>query len=262
MKRFAVIMATEKYADPVYSDTPFCHADARLLRETLVEHCDYAEQDILMELLEPTSKITPTELLDKIRQIGERSQSGDTVLFFYAGHGGIFNGDAYLLLSTTESSNKIQTAVPFRDISNALRIQGRTNVRIFDTCHSGADVRGISNLRDNLEEDSELDVDGLVRAVSTGTEEGWITIAACKENESSHPDTTKCQGIFTWALCEAIKETSPDDDIYPEIIKVELCKKVLDWTQNTGYEQTPTFNSAISGNVTIAHRKPQPPAIQ
>ena len=59
-------MATEKYADPAFSDTPFCHADARLLKETLVEHCDYAEQDILMELLEPSSKITPAELLDKI----------------------------------------------------------------------------------------------------------------------------------------------------------------------------------------------------
>ena len=257
MKRFAVIMATEKYADPAYSDTPFCHADALLLKTTLIDFCDYAEQDILIELLDPTSKITPEELINKIRQIGERSQNGDTILFFYAGHGGIFNGDTYLILSTTDSHNKIQTAVPFRDISAALRLQGRTNIRIFDTCHSGADVRGSYYTRGVEEKDNDLDVEGLVRAVARGTEEGWITIAACKEHESSYSDSTKRQGVFTWALCEAIKEIAPDNDVYPESIKVSLCKKVYEWTIDKGFEQTPTYNSAISGNVTIARRKAQ-----
>lgn len=254
MKRFAVIMATEQYADPSYTPTPYCHNDARLLRDTLVDFCDYAEQDILLELLEPETPISPSDLLARIEEIGKRSQPGDTILFFYAGHGGLFEGDAYLILSSTRANNKTQSAVPFRDVATALRIAGRTNVRIFDTCHSGVDVREVADASFN-QRDSALDVNGLARAVATGTEEGWITFAACKEFESSHADPAKRQGIFTWALCEAIKELSPEQDVYPELLKVSLCKRVKEWADTSRLAQTPAFNSAVSGNVTIARRK-------
>ena len=62
MKRFAVLVATDEYAY-VKPETPFCHNDALLLKETLVGHCDYAEQDILVELLAPGSNVTPIDLL-------------------------------------------------------------------------------------------------------------------------------------------------------------------------------------------------------
>ncbi len=81
MKRFAIIMASDEYREPAYSKTPHCHDDARLLRRTLLECCDYAEQDIVLELLEPTTEITPTDLLAKIGEVGARSEPGDSILF-------------------------------------------------------------------------------------------------------------------------------------------------------------------------------------
>lgn len=245
MKRFAVIMATDEYDD--YTDTPFCHNDAQLLKDTLVNYCDFAEQDIMLELLGPSTPIAPAELLTKINAVGKRSQPGDTILFFYAGHGGLYDGDAHLILPNTKRSNKKQTAVPFRDISNALRLPDRLNVRIFDTCHSGQDVRDVI--------DEELDTDALARAVASTVEQGWMTFAACGELESSHPDVGRQQGVFTWALCESLKEIAPETEVLPEILKVELCKKVKDWSVRNKRRQTPVFNSAISGNVAIARRK-------
>jgi hypothetical protein len=259
MKRFAVIMAVEEYADAAYSSTVFCHADAKLLRDTLISFCDYAEQDILLELLEPDSDVSPKSIIERITEVGARSAAGDTILFFYAGHGGLFENEPMLILPNTKPANKHQTALPFRDISAALRLSGRTNVRVFDTCHSGLDVRASS---DGTSGDSELDVPGLVRSVSIGTEEGWITFAACKGDESSHPDGAKKQGIFTWAFCEALKEASPGEDILPELVKVAVCRKVAEWCRMSGRVQTPSFNSAISGNVTIGHRRNAQPAAQ
>jgi hypothetical protein len=255
-------MAADEYAEPAYSPTPHCHDDARLLKEALLEYCDYAEQDILLELLEPNAPITPTDLLSKIEAMGKKSEPGDTILFFYAGHGGLFNNDTYLILPTTLANNKTQTAVPFRDISNALRLPGRVNVRVFDTCHSGLDVRAIKDRGDRLVRDNELDVEGLVREVAMGTEEGWITFAACKADEYSHPDFKIKQGVFTWAFCESLKALPAETDVHPEILKVALCKRVKEWCDTNGFTQTPVYNSAVSGNVHIARRKAPPPPVQ
>lgn len=162
-------MAVEEYSDVAYPPTDFCDADASLLKETLISHCDYAEQDVLLELLKPDRDVSPKSILERISELGTRSAPGDTILFLYAGHGGLFDGEPFLILPNTRQENKNQTALPFRDVSSALRLAGRTNVRVFDTCHSGFDVRAPVG-----HEDADLDVSGLVRSISSASEEGWM----------------------------------------------------------------------------------------
>src|SRR5690349_16928070 len=107
MKRFAVIVATEEYTH--FQPTPFCHMDAKLLKTTLLSYCDYAQQDVSLHLLSPDNPATPTELLKALRDVAQRTQKGDTVVFFYAGHGHVHNGEPYLNLPTTERQSIEQT---------------------------------------------------------------------------------------------------------------------------------------------------------
>lgn len=246
MKRYAIIVATEEYTY-VRPNTLFCHKDAQLLKKTLHEFCDFAEQDVVLELLSPDTPTTPVSLLDKISSVAQRTQSGDTMLFYYAGHGTLENGEPYIILPDTNVSNFEQTALALRDVSNILRMPQRVNVRIFDACHSGFDVRDQSV--------SPPDAQGFVRSLITDRAQGWLTFAACREDEFSHGDPNLNHGVFTYFLCEAIRSFPEDSDILPEILKIRVCEQLADWCQRTTHVQTPTMNAAISGNLVIARRK-------
>ena len=247
MKRYAIIIATDEYQNGI-TPTPFCHNDAKLLKDTLIGYCDYAEQDILLELLKPNDEIEPIDILKKIQGLTSQTQDGDTILFFYAGHGhlGKQDGEAYIILPSTNINNLTQTALPLRDISEKMRRNSRIMIRIFDTCHSGLDVRNFK---------TTINQEGFARSVLTQAEEGWVTLAACKYDESSHPDTNLQQGIFTYSLCESIREMKENEKVLPELIKIEVCKKVEKWCGENNRQQTPTLNSSISGNISFATRK-------
>lgn len=207
MKRFAILLGAEEY--DFLQPTAFCHNDVILLKKTLIDYCDFAEQDVYDKLLSPKDDLQPAEILLEIKKLVDKSQVGDTVLFYYAGHGAYFNGDSYLILPNTKPDNIEKTSIPLRDISDLLRNDGRINVRIFDTCHSGQDVR--ASLVPNL------NFKGFARDILTGSTSGWITLAACRENEYSYPDPRFGNGVFTYYLAEAIKEFEDEQDIFPEI---------------------------------------------
>ncbi len=246
MKRYAIILSSEEYKDDMYDMTYYCHNDAYLLNETLVKYCDFAEQDIYNDVLSIFDDKEPKDILKKIEEVVENSQEGDTILFYYAGHGEYIDGDSYLVLPKTNYENIKQTAISIRDINGILRKRNRVNVRIFDCCHSGLDARS-SNI--------------LLRRQSDFTEninkdnEGWCTFASCTAKQESYPDSNLEHGVFTYYLTEAIREYKQGTEIMPEILKLEVCNKVAKWCEEKKIVQTPTFNASIAGNISFAVRK-------
>lgn len=247
MTRYAILLSTEEYAN--FHKTPFCHADAIFLEKTLVEGCDYAKQHVLSRQLSLRETMSPKAILDEIEASVKEATDGDTILFFYAGHGHLHGTDTFLLLPDTEKGRWEQTALPLRDISQRLRAKGRTNIRIFDACHSGLDVRN---------GECNLNPSGFSRALLE-EQEGWITLASCTETESSYSDSANGNGIFTRALCEAILDFPPGV-IYPESLKIRVVDKVLRRASEIGVRQTPVMNASIQGNVSIANRTTPPQA--
>ncbi len=241
------MMATDNYRDANLRPTPFCHNDARRLHQALVEYCDYGEHDTLLELLTPETNVTPGQLLEKIARTVQGASKGDTVLFFYAGHGTFDqnSNEAFLILPNTDPGNLANTAVSLRDISKELRQQDMTCVRIFDACHSGLDVRSLSapKAREFVDE------------ITSENVSGWITLAACRSDQYSYPYPQREQGIFTFALCEAIKEHAENTSILPETLKIEVCRKVEQICRELSLIQVPVMNGSIAGNAPIANRR-------
>ena len=241
MTRFAILLATEEYKN--FSKTSYCHADANQLRSVLVDECDYADQHVMLRLLSPTDSMTPGTLLDDIERLVAGATNGDTVLFYYSGHGHLHTGKTYLVLPHTERGRYEQTALPIDDIANRLRVPGQVNVRIFDTCHSGLDVR-----------DGEMDARGFTRAILDDRTHGWVTLASCSEDEFSYPDAGSGHGVFTGALCEVLRQMPPGP-VYPETLKLSVVQNVLARTERLGIKQTPVMNLSVRGNVAIAQRR-------
>ena len=245
MTRYAIIISVEKYRR--FQQTPFTHADGELLRSTLIEKCDYTAQHCLSLQLTPEETKTGGEILAEIRNTVEGADRGDSILFYFAGHGHLAKkGEAYLILPDTDPNKYESTALALDKISEELRRPEIICFRVFDACHSGLDVRSNSD---------EPDSGAFIRAV-THDAFGWVTLAACREDESSYPDADFGHGIFTYYLCEYIRNLEPDKLVLPELLKVDIVEKVLERTKQ---QQTPTLNASISGNISLAIRRQDDP---
>lgn len=243
MTRYAIILGVEHYDN--FTQTPFAHSDASLLHKTLTEICDYPVQHALLLQLGLDKQMEPSEILNKIKETVSNLRSGDTVLFYFAGHGHLLDNRAYLILPKTNPHAYETTALALDDITNELRPPKRICFRILDACHSGLDVRGDIDVPDSK---------GFIRSV-THDATGWVTLAACRDDEYSSSDVDIGHGVFTHYLCEYIRSLKPGDPVYPEMLKVDIVDQVKNHANRLGVIQTPTLNASISGNITLAIRR-------
>ena len=213
---------------------------------TLTESCDYAPQHTLLLKLDRDDLQKPSDVLEEIRRVVDGLLPGDTVLFYFAGHGHYFESRTYLILPTTIPGAYESTALGLDDISKELRPPQRSGFRIFDACHSGLDVRnGIG----------KPDSSSFVRAITDGPSSGWVTLAACREDQFSVMDPQIGHGVFTYYLCDYILGLKPNEPVYPEMLKVSISDQVGKHAKRLGNIQTPTLNASISGNISLASRR-------
>lgn len=243
MTRYAILISVEEYSH--FLPTKFTHADNDLIYETLTRKCDYAEQHTKAIKLGPSAIKTPLEVLSEISAAVSNSTHGDSILFYFAGHGHYHEGKTYIILPNTVPGAYETTALSFDDISNELRVNERSCFRLFDACHSGLDVR---------DGEGQLNSSDFIRSINHDAS-GWVTLAACKEDQYSICDPKIGHGIFTYYLCNEITEAETNEQIYPEILKVRISDKVVEHSKSLGYIQTPTLNASISGNISIATRR-------
>lgn len=244
MQRYGYLIGVEKYNN--FRTTEFCHDDVDLLYNTLTNNCDYNPLNIEVKKLAPESDVSRTSLLEGLDKLAATTKVGDTLLFYFAGHGYLAPEDEepYLLLPGSDLTRIQETALPLRLVASKFRDNGRINIRILDACHSGSDVRG-----------EAIDSRGFMEKILSETISGWITLAACNASEFSYPEPEFSNGVFTHYLCEAINEHD-EGAILPEMLKVQLCDKIADYVkQHPSKPQTPTYNTSISGNHSFATRK-------
>lgn len=245
-KRYAVLFSSEDYLNA--AKTPFCHADRELLARVLTESCDYAGSDVISIGLTKNDDDQVTLVMSQIAATRERIQPGDTVLFYYAGHGISVSDEPYLILPCTDRDNLERTAIAIRDVSDQLREDGVQCFRIFDSCHSGFDVR-----------DGELAAEPLMRGVLRRSPDGWVTLAGCAPDEACYSSAEEGHGVFTSRLARAIGEVEEAKDVRPESLKVRVCDLVEEWCADSGRTQTPTLIAVVRGNISLAtRRKPSP----
>lgn len=236
MTRYALIISCEEYSN--FKEIAFCNADAGLIQETLVDYCDYEYKTIELSIQYKGCDDTPGEIYRKLQTLIEKSEEGDSVLFYFAGHG-VKEGDkGYLLLADSIASDFQNTALDLGKINDLLRNPRINGFLILDACHSGILARNAFN----------------TSVVDIISDTGCVTLASCSENEESYPYPEKEQGVFTYYFCEEIKKIPAGNPVYIEQLKVEVCNRVGEWAKNNYRQQTPTLNGQIVGNTAIAVR--------
>lgn len=236
MTRYAFLIGCEEYSN--FTDISFCQSDVGLIQETLVNYCDYEYETIEIIFQYKGCDDTPKVIYKKLQTMIDKAEDGDSILFYFAGHGVKEGEKGYLLLADSKASDFQNTALDLAKINELLRNPRINGFLILDACHSGILARNAFN--------------SSVADIISDT--GCVTLASCSENEESYPYPEKEQGVFTYYFCEEIKKISVGAPVYIEGLKMGVCNSVTEWAKNNYKHQTPTLNGQIVGNKAIAFR--------
>lgn len=240
MQRYAFLLSCEEYEE--YDDICFCHGDALLMYDTLKNYCDYPSENIVLNTLYAGDENTPEQIYNKLIEIISTASCEDTVMFYFAGHGIKIKDEGFLILPNTKRSDVFHTSLELKKLNEIMRTKKCNCFMILDACHSGLLPRG--------------DVSTLF--VETMSDKSCVTLASCSENECSYPDDQLEQGIFTYYLAEAIRNSPLNEEIFLDELKIQICQDIKSWCEANFKQQTPTLVGQIVGNASIAIRNSKP----
>ena len=236
MTRYAFLIGCEEYSN--FSNIAFCEADVGLIEETLLDYCDYEYKNIKRIFQYKDCDDGPNIIYSKLQKMIDNTEKGDSILFYFAGHGVKEDEKGYLLLADSKASDLQKTALDLAKINELLRKSNIDCFMILNACHSGIFSRNAF-------------ISSIIDIVS---DTGCITLASCSANEESYSYQEMQQGVFTYYLCEEIKKISFGEPIFIENLKIKVCKSVIEWGKKNSKIQTPTLNGQIVGNKALAYR--------
>lgn len=231
----ALLVGVDRYLH--FTQLQSCVNDARLMARVLIERFGFVEEGLTF-LLDKAA--TREGILKGLRDLQDRAQAGDSVIFYYSGHGSYItdrDGD--------EPDGRDETIVPVdsgrRPNPNLdviddeihewlLQINAITpNVTIIaDTCFSGGIAR--SGREKWVEPDGRRPKTRLrlARSGDGQTEDGpsgflpesdrYTLLSACRAQETAKVLHSKLYSVFTFFLCQELLR-APKDATYRDVME-------------------------------------------
>ncbi len=149
INNYAPANASDNTRGSTWVNLDGCLNDVRAVHSVLLQRYGFRPEliDTLMD-----RQASRAAILNKLKELGEKSQKGDVVVFFYSGHGSWVKNSL-----SQEKDKKDEAIVPFdaylgtpyiRDkeltpLLNAICDKGALLTVILDCCHSGSMTRGL-----------------------------------------------------------------------------------------------------------------------
>ena len=184
-------IGVDRYRADGVPDLGFAVADARRLVRSLA---DTEDTDVLAPSLMFDDAATPSAILQAAGKVVETAKPGDTIIFFFAGHGlKGRDGRFYMATSAADPDDIAGTALAWDDLARVLA-QANARVIVFlDACHSGA--AGTDFFATN---------DDAARGILRNIPSGLVVFSASKGREVSLENAEVGGGFFTTAVAEVI----------------------------------------------------------
>ncbi len=176
--------------------------DARDISQALSDISKKIYRKTHVHLLDNT-RASKKNITAKLESIARGSAQRDTVILFLAGHGDLDGGEFYFLPYDADLTRLNQTAVSLAQIKSfSRRVRANKIAIILDTCKSGAVVE-------------ELRTVALSRGLAEkrliarlAKDQGIAVFSAANASQKAYEVKALGQGIFTFALLEALRQKS------------------------------------------------------
>jgi uncharacterized caspase-like protein len=250
VKKYAILIAVEEYADPAIDDVDHAKRDADEFSKALVLHgFDKTDQLILTN-----SQATKGVIELKVRTVIKRLQKGDVLYFYYAGHGFSKGAKNFITCHDTIDADWDGTSVALAPILGELQASECDRIALFlDCCESGIKATdGMRGIYDNLKvHELEQFLDNAKHCVC---------LTACRSDENSWSSNKLHHGIWTFHVIEAFKGEAPlalergrflTANSLQNYLKAEVPRTLLK-TYTNRKDQTPWMYGASAGDFKLA----------
>ncbi|MDO8447989.1 MAG: caspase family protein [Rhodoferax sp.] len=191
---FGFLIAVEKYQDVGINAVRFAENDATGLRDALELHGLNMANTVLLL----SAQATKNRIESEIRRVCKTVRDGDTLYFFYAGHGFSNNSKNYITCHDTVLKDLAPTSIELQGLFTELaRSACRKIILFLDSCHSGLEID--DRMRSILSDLSDDDFRNFCQSA-----EHHQAFSACKPDEQSRSALYLKHGIWTYHLLEAL----------------------------------------------------------
>ena len=206
--RWALVIGIDHYEDATINDLQYCVADAKAMARALVDIGGFAPEQVYAmtsESARPVDRPTNLGIFKRLDFLARRLRPEDTLIFFFAGHGFLRDGQYYLATVNADPSTRetLQlTSLPLTLLREKLAgIQARQLVCFLDACRNDPErgrgdtdnVRTVALTRQMLE------------ATRSDRPRETAVLFACAENERAYPWPEQGHGVFTYYILDGMK---------------------------------------------------------
>jgi uncharacterized caspase-like protein/uncharacterized protein YecT (DUF1311 family) len=202
-------VGVDRYNDWRIPELNFAEHDAAVLADAL-DRYDRANVEASVVSLTGEAATTAATLADIRAKVAEATPA-DTLVFSFAGHGVVENGNLFLLSFDTDYGDLEKTALNWADIEAAFAASKARIVVFLDACQSGAAALGSGGQH-------EAAIDRL---------KSWngppiLIFAASKGSQSAAETAAAGGGLFTAALVETLRDRAEAGPSAPLLTLNEL----------------------------------------
>ena len=193
---YAVIVGVSIYASDDIANLHYAHADAREFAEYLVSPAGGLVPKDNIRLV-VNQNATHGRIYLELEWLEKIAKKGDTVYFYFSGHGKVDKKKGYLLAHNSPKNNLRHSAIKVEEINEIAHILAIKNVKvrlISDACYSGG-LSGDDNIG-SIALGSDMDVE----------KKRVVRFTSCKPDQKSHEgsDWGGGRGAFSFHLINGL----------------------------------------------------------
>lgn len=138
-------------------------------------------------------EVTPEVVMGDLKAAVDAAGPDDTILVFFAGHGGRTDDGRYFMAAPTTDLGRLpETAIGWQKAAELLGTAKGRVIAVLDACHSGQ--TGLA----------PVDNDGAVASLAMATRAPMVVLAASKGRQESEEMPDTAGGVFTQTLAQVI----------------------------------------------------------
>ena len=261
-KKYAVIIGINKYKNPNIESLKVAGVDANSIYQLITDPKGggFSKENVKLLLDDQATRESITNAIGE--WLPSQVRSGDMVLIFYSGHGGVEpdttgeepdGNSKYIIPSDSDPNNLFTTAIQNSTITRMLqRVQSNQMVFLIDCCYSGGTTTGQEIVKSVSPSSTKVETD--VYNELSGS--GRVIISASLPDQVSFELPKLNHGIFTYNLLEGISgkadfnqdgAVSLISEMYPY-----LSREVSQMAYSLGFRQNPMLKCQVVGDIVLS----------
>lgn len=251
---YALLFAVENYLEAKIGSVSYAERDATEIKNALLG-LGYDEAHIQLVV---NTVATCASIRYAAKQLAGTAKAGDTVFFFFAGHGYTWQGKNYLMAYDTRRDDIEGTAVSLQELFNLFAKSECKQVMFFlDCCHSGMHLGGEE--RGVLEDFSSEELNEYFHKADF-----CVVFSSCDKGEKSYPSIQFKHGYWPYHLLRALRGEEPGlldsngrlrSTVLQDYLRAEVPRQLaLQSTERRS--QNPKMFGDASGTFVVANLRP------